>query len=287
MEKSFWQKLVSSFNPDFLGKIAYQSLSKGFKYLLFLLFLISLILSLKYTISFSIKARNFTKNLPIQLEKLRDFPEITIQEGKILSPKEKFLKEWKNFIFVIDPTGEVNEYLSIMNNYEGGIVIIPNRIVTKSEKEKIEIYDISKIPYFNFKFNSGEEKLFTVNFTGKTFQLTFKEINHWVNIISLIFLPLFFFSLFFTSLINKLFQIFLFSFLPLIVNKIKKLGLKYQNLLSIGIFALTPSLVLETFIKLVGTPIPHFRFIYYMLYAIYLIVGTLKTSTSSTYITKE
>jgi hypothetical protein len=280
MEESFWQKLIGSFNPNFLGKVATQELGRSFKYLIFLLFLVSIILSLKFTISFFIAMKNFAKSLPILLEKLKDFPEVTIQEGKILSPKEKFIKSWEGFILIIDPAGEVNEYLGILGKYPGGIIVIPNRIMTKSEKGKIEIHDVSGIPYFNLKFNQEKGRLFTLNFAGKTFQPTLKEINHWVNIFSLIFLPLSLLFLFFILLVSKLFQIFLLSPLSLIINKIKKLGLKYQNLLNIGIFALTPSLILETFIKLIGISIPYFGFLYYMLYAIFLITGILKTSTT-------
>jgi len=282
MGESFWQKIIKSFDPNFLGKAASRSLKEGLKYLLLLLLFISFILSLRYTIGFSIKVKNLLREFPNFLEKFKDFPEITIQEGKILSPKEKIIKKWEGFIFIIDPAGEASEYLSFMGNYPEGLVIIPNKVMIKFEKEKIEIYDISEIPYFNFKFNQEKEKLFTLNFAGKTFQPTFKEINRWMNITFLALFPLFFLFFFFSSLVNKFFQIFLLSLLSLIVNKTKKAGLKYQNLLTIGIFALTPPLILETFVKLIGITIPYFGFGYYLFYAILLISGILKSSTSST-----
>jgi hypothetical protein len=60
------------------------------------------------------------------------------------------------------------------------------------------------------------------------------------------------------------------------VNKFKKLNLNYSALLNIGIFALTPPLILETLIRLSGMTFPQFGFIYYSLYIIFLLIGISK-----------
>lgn len=285
MEESFWRKIIKSFNPKFFKEIAPQPLRRSFKYLLFLLLLLALLLSFKYTIGFSGGVKEIARNLPIFFEKLRDIPEIIIEKGKVTSPKQVFIKEWEKSVFVIDPQGELSYYLALIENYKvGGLVILKDKIIVKSEEGKIEIYDLpEKISYLNLKFNErGKERLFSLTLDRKVFQPTFTEINHWLNIVSFIFFPLCFIFIFFGLWIGKLIQIFVLSLLSLIVNKVKKIGLHYQSLLNIGIFALTLPVILETLVKLSGLEIPFFGFIYYGLYLVFLILGILACKETKT-----
>lgn len=277
MKESFWKKIIKSFNPKFFKEIAPQSLGQSFKYLLFLFLFLTLLLSFKYTIGFSGGVKEFAKDLPAFWEKLRDIPEITVEKGKVTSPKQLFIKEWEKFVFVIDPQGEVSYYLALIENYEiGGLVILEDKVIVRSQERKTEIHNLpEEISYLNLKLDE-REKLFSLTSDGKVFQPTFKEINHWLSLAPFIFFPLCFLFIFFGFWIGKLIQIFGFSLLSLVVNKVKKVGLNYQNLLNVGIFALTLPLILETLIKLSGVSVPYFNSIYFVLYAVFLIIGILK-----------
>lgn len=284
MKESFWKKIIKSFNPKFFKEVAPQSLVQGFKYLLFLFLLLTLFLSLKYTIGFNGTVKEFAKNLPIFWEELRDIPEITIEKGKVTLPKQLFIREWEKFVFVINPQGGVDYYLALVEDYEvGGLVILEDKIIFRSQKGKTEIYSLpEEASYLNLKFDEGEkEKLFSLTLDEKVFQPTFKKINHWLNIASFIFFPLCFIFIFFGFWIGKLIQIFGFSLLSLVVNKVKKVGLNYQNLLNIGIFAITLPLILETLMKLSGVSVPYFNSIYFVLYAVFLIIGILKCKVAA------
>ena len=280
MKESFWKKIIKSFNPKFFKEIAPQSLGQSFKYLLFLFLLLTLLLSFKYTIGFSGGVKEFAEELPAFWEQLRDIPEITVEKGKVTSPEQSFIKEWEKFVFVIDSQGEVSYYLALIENYEiGGLVILEDKIIIRSSQErKTEIHNLpEEIAYLNLKLDGGEkEKLFSLTSDGKVFQPTFKEINRWLNLAPFIFFPLCFLFVLFGFWIGKLIQIFGFSLLSLVVNKVKKVGLNYQNLLNIGIFALTLPLILETLTELSGVSVPYFNSIYSVLYAVFLIVGILK-----------
>ena len=289
MKHSFLEKVIKSFNPEFFREIAFQPLGQSFKYLLFLFLILTLLLSFKLTTDFSKGVKEIAKNLPYLREKLRDIPEITIEKGKVTSPKQSFMQEWGKFVFVIDPQGEVGHYLTLVENYEeGGLVILEDRVIVGSQERGTEIHNISEeISYLNLKFDGrGKEELLTLNFDGKVFQPTLKEINHWLEIAPFMFFPLCFLFIFCSFWIRKLIQIFGFSLLSLIVNKVKRVGLNYQHLLNIGIFALTLPLVLETLVKLSGVSVPHFNSICFVLYTLFLIIGILRCKAAEP-LTKE
>jgi len=281
MEESFWKRIIRSFNPKFFKEIAPQPLRQSFKYLLFLFLLLTLLLSFKYTIGFIGEIKEISKSLPIFWEKLRDIPEITIEKGKVTSPKQLFVQKWDKSAFIIDPKGDISYYLTLIEQYkEIGFVILENRVIIRSE-EKTEIYDLTKISYLNIKFDEEEkEKLFSLTFNGKLFQPTFKKVNHWLNIVSFVFFPLCFIFIFFGLWIGKLIQIFSFSLLSLIINKVKKVGLNYGGLLNIGIFSLTLPIILGTVVKLSGISIPYFGLFNSGLYIVFLIIGILNAKTA-------
>jgi len=64
MEKTFWKKIIRSFNPKFFKEIALQPLKESFKYLALLLLLLALILSFKPTINFVQRIQGLAKGLP-------------------------------------------------------------------------------------------------------------------------------------------------------------------------------------------------------------------------------
>lgn len=283
MKHSFWEKVIKSFNPEFFKEVAFQPLGQSFKYLLFLFLLLALLLSSKHTTDFSKRVKEITKNLPSFWEKLRDIPEITIEKGKVTSPKQSFIQEWRRFVFVIDPQGEVGHYLTLLENYkDGGLVILEDRVMFRSRDGGTEIHNISKeISYFNLKPDErGKEELLALTFDGEVFKPTLKEISHWLNIAPYVFFPLCFLFIFLGFWITKLIQIFGFSLLSLIVNKVKRVGLNYKNLLNIGIFALTLPLILETLIELSRVSTPYFNVICFVLYAVFLTMGILRCKAS-------
>ncbi len=286
MRKSFWKNLIRSFNPKFFKEIAPQSLKESFKYLAFLLLLLALVLSFKSTINFTQGIQRLSKGLPDFFEELKDFPEITIQNGELILPKEFYTKEWERGGIIIDPEGEIGKYLEILPTKFSVIllkdkIIIPQMTIqSKTEKRvgETSVYDLSQIKYFNLRIREGE-KLLKLAFDNQKFDLTAKKANKWANTLSLIFFPIATIFIFIFLLIGKLIQVFGFSLISLIINKVKKVGLNYQNLLNIGIFSLTLPLILGTVVKLSGISIPYFGLFNSGLYIAFLVIGILNAKT--------
>lgn len=287
MRKSFWKNLIRSFNPKFFKEISPQPLKESFKYLAFLLLLLALVLSFKSTINFTQGIQRLSKGLPDFFEELKDFPEITIQNGELISPKEFYTKEWEGGRIIIDSEGEIGKYLEILPT-KFSVTLLKNKIIisqmtiqSKTEKRvgETRVYDLSQIEYFNLKLREGE-KLLKLAFDNQKFDLTAEKTNKWANTLSLIFFPIATIFIFIFLLIGKLIQVFGFSLISLIINKVKKVNLNYQSLLNIGIFSLTLPLILDTLVKLSGISIPYFGLFNLGLYIAFLVIGILNAKTT-------
>ena len=69
---------------------------------------------------------------------------------------------------------------------------------------------------------------------------------------------------------TKTFHLFFFSLFSLIVNEIHHRRLKYQEIVRLGIFALTPPIVVTLAITLVGLNMPFLYLIYSFIYSVFL-----------------
>lgn len=276
VEKSFWQKILASFNFNFYQEIAFQSLKKSFKFLALFLLLIALILTLRYSYDFYKFSREIVEMAPIFLERLKDFPEIKIEKGEVILPKEKFVEKWPDFSLIIDREGKIEDYLEedYLEERESALILLKNKAIWKSPRET-RIYSLLGINYFGFKFDQ-EKEIPILSFNGQVFQLTQEKIKFWADRIIPIIPPFLFIFTFLSLFIAKSIRILIFSLLSLIINKVKKLNLAYSNLLNIGIFALIPPLIFETVVKLADLKIPYFGLIYSLLYLAFLIPGLLK-----------
>lgn len=271
MEKSFWQKISLGFKPSFYKEIIFPTSKQGFKFLaLFLLFL-ALFLTFKSSYNLYKFSQELIRNSPVFFERLRDLPEIKIEKGEVILPKEKFVKEWGSFSLTINREGEIPSYLE--KSEKTNLVLLRKQAIWKTP-QKTEIYDLSGINYFNFRFNQANFPVVELN--GKTLQLTTEGMKSFANCLVPLISPFLLIFTFFALFVGKSIQIFLFSLLSLIINKVKKLKLTYSNILNIGIFALIPALIFETIIKLINLKIPYFGLVYSIIYLVFLIPGLLK-----------
>jgi len=283
---NFFEKLAKGFNPSSAKEIVKLPLGEGFKYLALLVLLISLFISLYWTISFY----SLTRDLPEKVktffsENLKDFPEITIKNGKVFSTKDPFLKEW-NFkegkeVFVIDTKAEKKDIVfGRYSSYREGFFLLKDKLIMKSieedGKEEIETYPLPEDLNLNIIFNPSKNVFLKLSWDGKNFELTSYKIAKWKNIFSIVIFPLGLIFLFIIKFIGKIFQIFVLSIISLIVNKAAKRRLKYSQLLNIGIFFLTLPLILETIVLISGLNISGFGLFNSVLYIGFLITGILK-----------
>lgn len=286
MEKlNFWEKISRSFNASFSKEAIKWSLKEGFKYFSLLILLITIGLSLWYTVSLYLTTRGFPQRAErFFSEELKNFPELKVENGEVFSTKDPFLKEWifegEKVALVIDTAASKEDVISGKYiSYRGGIFILKKEIISKSieagEREKIESFPLPEDSKFNIILNPQKGNLVRIEGEGGTFELTTSKITRWLKIISILLFPFLSIILFIFNFIANILRLVFFSIISLITNGIAKTNLKYSQLLNIGIFALTLPLILETFVELTSIEVPFFSFFTSLLYAGLLIAGVL------------
>lgn len=292
-KRNIWYGFVGSFSPRFYKEIAHQSFGRSFGYLVLLVLVMSLMLSAKYSFYARRGIQEGAEWINTNLaEKLSEsLPEITIKDGELSSPvKQPLIYEWKDknmaevlkegqFVFILDTTGSVTS----LDGYPNGILITKNKTVFKYQeagRSKIEEMEFKDIK--SFKMTPGKEEGVLINFNvdGKDSRLTEDIIKKWAGIIENLFFPVFLVGMSIYYLVAKLLQVFLFSILSLIVNSANNAKLKYDELLNIGVFAMTPPIVLAVLAALFGVRIPISAVIYIGLYAAFLIMGIMQSKTA-------
>jgi len=234
----------STTNFRFYKEVAFQKVSKSIGYFFLFIFLITLILSMKYSTALIQGMGEVSKELGDRL------PEIRIEDGAVSTDaQEPFIIEEKDFIFIIDTTGKKT---TIDPSYKQGMLLTKNKLIHKQSEIETRAYNLSKI------------KSFTVN----------KEaMERWRKTFSRFALPILLVSLFPYFAVVKLIQILLFSLMALVMNTATKANLKYENLFNISLFALTPPVLLATIFNLAGLKIPLFGLLYIVVYIVFLTGG--------------
>ena len=235
----------SCINFGFYKEVVKQKIGKAILYLFLLLLIVALVMAISYGVKIQ-KMVNEGKELA-----LKYVPEIKIINGQTEVSVPQPYTVWKdeNFIVLIDTTGQ---YTSIDTAYKAGALLTRTKLIVKESEFQSRQYELSQFPPF------------TVNKT---------TIEQWAKIAVVVIwigLPI---GLFIYLIVAKWFQIFLFSIFTMSLNNMMKTNLKYSQLLSIGIYALTAPIILDTIYAITGRPNPIFIWLYIGIYAIYLVMA--------------
>ena len=212
---------------------------------LFLIFLITLILSVRYSFDISKGlgiAADWTKeNLPI----------IEIQNGVVsVDAKQPYKIVEEDFALILDTTGEITS----LDEYKSGILLTKNKVLYKENEVKTESYDLSNIESVRIDEN---------------FMKVLRK-----NLVWIIF-PFMLLGIFIYFCIARFLQIFIFSLISLATSSIVNIKLSYKQLFNIGIYAITPGIILGALLAVFLIQLPFFWIIYAGLYIIYLVMAIL------------
>jgi hypothetical protein len=283
-KRSIWFGFIGSFSPKFYKEISHQPFARSFGYLVLLVLAISLVLSVKYTFDTRETIQKTAEWLNTEFaKKLPEFlPEINIKNGEVSSPAQQpLVHKWKEFAFVLDTTGNVTS----VEEYKNSILITKHKFIVKytedGNRPKIDEYDLSKIKSFKLAPGEKEGEFITLNFEGQEFSLTEKTIVKWLHVLEKILFPVMIVGLFFRYLVAKFIHLFLFSLFSLIINNVNNVKLKYDNLLNIGVFAMTPPVVFAVLAGVLDFKLPLSGLIYIGLYSLFLIMAIMQFKTVS------
>lgn len=248
MEKrklNFWMKIVSSVQGiKHYENVLKETVGKAVLYLL----LISLLLGAIGAIRGAIEVNDgISKFIKIYNDKCPNF-ELKDGELSVDGNMPIVLSEDKDYYIVIDTTNNTNP--DVLDSHSKGILILKDRMIQKKNEAQTEVTD----------FESLQGATINKNIVNR--YLPFAKV-----IIPFIFLGNMF-GYFLGGLLSSLFL----ALFALIINGIFKTKLKYGQLYSLSIYALTTPLIIDTLFKILN--LEHFSF-YWLVYHIiaYVYIG--------------
>lgn len=250
--KTFFQEITMAVTDfKFYKRVKDFQMSKGIKYIFSLIFLITLILTIRY--SYDVK-----KGLNLAVDWAnQNLPVIEIQNGIVKTDViQPYRISEEDFTLIIDTTGGVTS----LDEYETGILLTKNKLFYKANTGKTEIYDLSGVESLRIDEN---------------FMNTLKGNITWI------LFPFMLLGIFIYSSIARFIQVFLFSLISLGASSASGIKLNYKQLFNIGVYAITPSMALGALLAFFAVRLPAFWLIYSGLYVIYLIMAILKCKEKS------
>jgi len=244
--KTYFEEMVRAIRDfKFYKTVKDFQTIKAIKYIFFMISLITLVLTLRYTFDLNRGLRIFAEwakqNLPV----------IEIENGIVSADVVQPYKiEEEDFTFIIDTTGTVTS----LDDYDRGILVMKNKVVYKESDVKTESYDLSGIEAIRI---------------DEDFMVMLRRNVTWI-LFPIMLLVIF---VFFT--VAKFLQVFVFTLVSLATCSIVNVKLDYKAIFNIGIYALTPSALLGFLLAFFNVRLPLFGIIYSGLYVIYLIMAIL------------
>lgn len=248
---SFWRDIKNSiFSFPFYKEVKERTVSRAVKFLLGLVALMTVLISIR--LSF---------DAFYWIEKIGDWmgeslPEITVTGGEASSPAQQPYQveaQEKNFVFVLDTTGVIQE---IPAQYPSGVLVMKNKVVFKENASQKREYDLTRL--------SGV----VVN------KQTIEKLKRTLKILVVPLLAVGLFLYFFSA---RLIQVLFFSLISVVINLVGEIGLSYQAMFVIGVYALVPCSLMGTLVVLIGKPLLLFPVVYLSSYLIYLVIGILQS----------
>lgn len=233
---NFWMKIVSSVQGiKHYEDVLKETVGKAVLYLL----LISLLLGAVGSIRGAIDTNNgISKFIEVYNDKCPNF-ELKDGELNVEGNMPMVLAKEQDYYFVIDTTNSTSP--DVLNSYSNGILILKDKLIQKKNEVQTQVID--------FKSLQG----MTIN----------KDVvNSYLPVVKII-LPLIFIGNILWYFIGSLLSALFLALFALIINAIFKTGLKYEQLYSISIYALTTPLLIDMVFKIFS--IEHFAY-YWLVY---------------------
>lgn len=241
----FLQMRESVIDFKYYRSIKDNRFSRSFVYLL-LLFLIIYFISGTRTM---IATRLGIDELVTELN--TNMPEFSLQDGEFSFAGEMpyFISSSTSEAFVIDTTGQVDE--SVLKDVSSGMLITKDKVYVKRSEIETREFSLSELK--------------GVNIT-KADVLEFLPKLSWIVLIFIAFGFIF-------ALGWKLLNAVILALLGLAANSVFKGRLKFNNLMNIGIYALTLPMLLQLAVDLYGYPLPGFGYVYWIISILYVVLA--------------
>ena len=237
---------MSFYSKDFYRDVAQNWKNYAFLYLLFLLALCSVVKTVKIHYDFS----DFvTKHAPAYISQ---FPVVTFSNGKasIEADEPYFIKDPKSGenIIIIDTTGQINS----LNDTSAVMLLTETKLIIKKSDRETQVFALSEIENFRIDQNVIYGWL--------------RIAQKWLAVVLFPFLVL-------GSFVYRLIQVLIYGIIGMLFASILKTDIEFQSLISIAIMAITPVVLLDTFMGPPGISAVFWRFVCFLISMGFLFYG--------------
>ena len=237
---------MSFYSKDFYRDVAQNWKNYAFLYLLFLLALCSVMKTVKIHYGFS----DFvTRHAPAYISQ---FPVITFSNGKasIEADEPYFIKDPKSGedIIIIDTTGQINSLIDT----SAVLLLTETKLIIKKSDRETQVFALSEI---------------------EDFRIDQDVIYGWLRIAQKWLAVVFFPFLVLGSFVYRLVQVLIYGIIGMLFASILKTDIEFQSLISIAIMAITPVVILDTFMGPPGISAVFWRFLCFLISMGFLFYG--------------
>jgi len=279
-----WESIGRSFDPGFYANIVNQAFGRSLAYLLLLSAITSLAFSLTLTVNLYRSTAGVKSWVRAHIDEIwpQGVTEIKLVNGVVSSdgPQPSVHKWSKDFFFIIDTTGKTNS----LEGYEQGLLLTKNKFAFKVKKQygasETKEGDLSKAQDMSIaRADTAKEEVARVSIGKKNFVVGPELIQAFMGILGVVTFIFSFFLFLILNFIIKLIHAAVFSVIPLLISSMGKAPLKYNSIINVSIYALTPATLISVLVSVVarlrfGLP-PQLYLVVYIIY-VALILKNIK-----------
>ena len=212
--------VMSFYSKNFYRDVAQNWKNYVFLYLLFFIALCSVVKTVKIHYALS---DFLTEHTPAFISQ---FPAVTFSNGRASTDQREphFIKDPKSGedIIIIDTTGQINS----LNDTRAVMLLTETELIIKKSDRETQVFSLSEIEDFRFDQDVVYSWL--------------KIAQKWLAVVFFPFLVL-------GSFAYRLVQILILGVIGMVFANILKTDLEFQSLISIAVMAITPVVLLDTF----------------------------------------
>lgn len=242
--KTFFEKFkLIIVDRSFGASIKAESVGKSMLFLLVVMLFIGSIIMIKGEIELYKYSKEATEKLST------NFPEFELKDGKfICEGVMPYIYNTSDAVFIIDTSGNTNG--AVLDGYKQGMIITETTLLYKKSASETRSYELNEFKNFNITKARLIELIKTWTVPGLVI--------------------IFIFSLLFIY-VWKLIGVLTLSVIAIIINKILKMNLEYEDLFKISVYAIIYPSIINSGLGIVEVDIPYFWIVYYAIAGFFLV----------------
>lgn len=246
--KQFFEEIWKAISDlKFYKEVKNFPVGKSIKYILSIVFLISLVLTIRYSYGIG-------KGLDIALEWMKkNLPVIEIKDGTAAVIAEQPYKIVQDdFVVILDTTGKTTS----LDGHKKGMLLMKDKVIYKESESKTEIYSLAEVKALRIDEN---------------FMNAIRKNAVWI------MFPFLLLGIYLYLIVARFIQILIFSLITIFASAVTKIQLTYSQIFNIGAYAITASMFFGAVAALFLRVIPGVGWVYCGVYAAYLTAGLLNS----------